>query len=91
MTVSFSIQSARYRYLLLMKEPVQLASAAAYISVANLGEYSTSKAAALALHETLREELKHRYNAPNVRTSIITPTKVSTLLGQALNELDRQW
>jgi len=30
-----------------------------------------SKSAALALHEVLIQELKHRYNAPRVRTSII--------------------
>ncbi|KAM0786882.1 hypothetical protein ACM66B_002307 [Microbotryomycetes sp. NB124-2] len=70
---------------------VLLASAAAYISVANLGEYTISKAGSLALHETLREELKHRYDAPNVRTSIVTPTKVATPLGAALNELDDQF
>ncbi|KAK4052781.1 hypothetical protein OIV83_002068 [Microbotryomycetes sp. JL201] len=70
---------------------ILFASAAAYISVANLGEYTISKAGSLALHETLREELKYRYNAPNVRTSVITPTKVSTPLGAALNELDDQF
>ena len=41
----------------------------------SLGELTVadacSKSAALALHEVLIQELKHRYNAPRVRTSII--------------------
>ncbi|KAK4057449.1 hypothetical protein OIO90_001518 [Microbotryomycetes sp. JL221] len=70
---------------------VLIASCAAYVSVANLGEYSASKSAVLSVHETLREELKYRYNAPGVRTSVVTPTKVATPLGQALNDLDGQF
>ena len=47
------------------------ASSASYMSIAQLSEYACSKSAALALHEVLIQELKHRYNAPRVRTSII--------------------
>lgn len=66
------------------------ASSAAYFSIAQLGEYSCSKAAALALHETLNAELVHRYNAPQVRTSVICPTKVYTSLGDSLSDGDNQ-
>lgn len=66
------------------------ASSAAYFSIAQLGEYSCSKAAALALHETLNAELVHRYNAPKVRTSVICPTKVYTSLGDSLSDGDNQ-
>ncbi|GAA6000250.1 hypothetical protein JCM10207_007924 [Rhodosporidiobolus poonsookiae] len=65
-----------------------MASSAAYCSVAQLADYNCSKAAALSLHETLTEELKWRYNAPLVRTSVICPTKVSTQLGAALEDTD---
>lgn len=70
------------------------------------GEYSCSKAAALALHETLNQELVHRYvpptrgehrtltlssyNANNVRTSVICPTKVSTQMGDSMAETSSQ-
>ena len=60
------------------------ASSASYMSIAQLSECACrdtsgrsdiadacSKSAALALHEVLIQELKHRYNAPRVRTSII--------------------
>ncbi|KAM0788279.1 hypothetical protein ACM66B_001426 [Microbotryomycetes sp. NB124-2] len=67
------------------------ASSASYASIAQLSEYSCSKAAVLALHETLNEELVHRYNAPRVRTSIICPTKVSTQMGDAMKEQDNQF
>ncbi|GAA5891398.1 hypothetical protein JCM6882_004682 [Rhodosporidiobolus microsporus] len=67
------------------------ASSAAYYSLPQLGAYCCSKAAALSLHETLVEELKHRYNAANVRTSVICPTKVGTSLGTALADTKNQF
>lgn len=38
----------------------QTASSASYMAIAQLSEYACSKAAVLALHEVLGEELKHR-------------------------------
>lgn len=58
-----------------------MASSASYMSIPQLSEYACSKAAVLALHEVLRSELVHRYNAPCVRTSVICPTKVATQMG----------
>lgn len=68
-----------------------VASSAAYASLPMLGAYSMSKAAALAFHETLRAELRVVYNAPRVRTSVVTPTKVRTLLGHALKDSDNEF
>ncbi|GAA5928997.1 SDR family oxidoreductase [Sporobolomyces koalae] len=67
------------------------ASSASYAAIPNLSEYSCSKAAVLALHETLNGELRHRYNAPRVRTSVICPTKVSTQMGDAMKDQDNQF
>ncbi|GAA5851472.1 hypothetical protein JCM9279_001079 [Rhodotorula babjevae] len=67
------------------------ASSASYAAIPQLSEYSCSKAAVLALHETLAGELKHRYNAPRVRTSVICPTKVSTQMGDAMKDTDNQF
>ncbi|GAA5889944.1 hypothetical protein JCM16303_004358 [Sporobolomyces ruberrimus] len=67
------------------------ASSASYAAIPNLSEYSCSKAAALALHETLAGELRHRYNAPRVRTSVVCPTKVSTQMGDSMRDQDTQF
>lgn len=68
-----------------------VASSASYFSLPFLGPYSLSKAAALAFHETLRAELRSVYKAPKVRTSVVTPTKVRTLLGYALKDTKNQF
>ncbi|GAA5858576.1 hypothetical protein JCM1840_001266 [Sporobolomyces johnsonii] len=67
------------------------ASSASYAAIPQLSEYACSKAAVLALHETLTGELRHRYNAPRVRTSVICPTKVSTQMGDAMKDTDNQF
>ncbi|BGP30464.1 hypothetical protein JCM10296v2_002219 [Rhodotorula toruloides] len=67
------------------------ASSASYASIPQLSEYACSKAAVLALHEALTGELRYRYNAPKVRTSVICPTKVSTQMGDAMKDTDVQF
>ncbi|WFD39049.1 uncharacterized protein MJAP1_002019 [Malassezia japonica] len=67
---------------------VTVASSASYYTPPMLSSYCMSKAAALAFHEELRTELRVLYKAPRVRTSIVTPTKVRTLLGHALKDTD---
>ncbi|ORY71458.1 putative short-chain dehydrogenase/reductase 2 [Pseudomassariella vexata] len=57
---------------------VTVASMASFVSIANIIDYSCTKAAALAFHEGLAQELRHRYKAMNVRTSIIHPNWVRT-------------
>jgi all-trans-retinol dehydrogenase (NAD+) len=65
---------------------VTMASLASYCALANNADYSASKAAALAFHEGLTTELVTRYNAPKVRTLIITPGFVRTPLIQGLTQ-----
>lgn len=65
---------------------VTVSSAGAYAALPSMSEYATSKAAALAFHECLSIELKTRYNAPRVRTTLVAPTKVRTALGDGMED-----
>ncbi|KAK1676775.1 hypothetical protein BDP55DRAFT_100680 [Colletotrichum godetiae] len=59
---------------------VSVASMASFVTGVNNVDYSCSKIGVLALHEGLAQELRHRYKAPRVRTSIIHPTYIRTAL-----------
>lgn len=59
---------------------VSTASMASFIGVAGLVDYCATKAGVLALHEGLGQELKHRYKAPQIKTSIVHPIYVNTTL-----------
>ncbi|KAF4631387.1 hypothetical protein G7Y89_g6745 [Cudoniella acicularis] len=59
---------------------VTVASIASFVTIAQNVDYSATKAAVVAFHEGLRQELDHRYDAPMVRTSIIHPSWVRTPL-----------
>jgi all-trans-retinol dehydrogenase (NAD+) len=59
---------------------VTIASMASYATVPGLVDYGATKAAVLTLHEGLHAELKHRYDAPEIKTSIVHPTYVRTRL-----------
>ena len=48
---------------------VTLASVASFITLASNVDYSCTKTAALAFHEGLTQELRHRYDAKRVRTT----------------------
>ncbi|KAF5508417.1 Dehydrogenase RED2 [Colletotrichum fructicola] len=61
---------------------VTVASMASFLTLASNVGYSCSKAAALSLHEGLTQELRYRYNARNVCTSIIHPMFTHTPLIQ---------
>lgn len=65
---------------------VTVSSAGAYSTLPSMSEYATSKAAALAFHECLAIEMRTRYNAPRVRTSLVAPTKVRTALGDGMED-----
>ncbi len=65
-----------------------IASLASYTLVANLVDYAASKAAALTFHEGLATELVTRYNAPKVRTLLVTPGPVKTSLLTGWNQPD---
>ncbi|GAK64854.1 short chain dehydrogenase/reductase family protein [Moesziomyces antarcticus] len=65
---------------------VTVSSAGAYATLPSMSEYATSKAAALAFHECLAIEMRTRYNAPRVRTTLVAPTKVRTALGDGMED-----
>lgn len=61
---------------------------AAFMGVAELTDYCATKAGVLALYEGLNQELKYRYDAPEIKTTIIHPTYVKTaLVGPYKNSL----
>lgn len=59
---------------------VSTASLASFVTCAGLVDYAATKAGVLALHEGLHQELKHRFNAPQIKTSIVHPIYVRTPL-----------
>ncbi|KAK5657205.1 hypothetical protein OQA88_3263 [Cercophora sp. LCS_1] len=59
---------------------VTVASIASFVALLNAADYSATKAGALAFHETLAQEIKHVYKAPNVLTTVVHPNFVSTPL-----------
>lgn len=68
---------------------VNMASMASFVTIASNIDYSCTKAGLLAFHEGLTQELKHRYGAPEVRTTVVHPHWVKTpLLGEAAADSD---
>ncbi|KLO80320.1 a retinal short-chain dehydrogenase/reductase [Fusarium fujikuroi] len=63
---------------------VTIASVASFITIASNIDYSCTKAGLVAFHEGLTQDLKHRYNARDVLTSIVFPYWVRTPLIQNL-------
>ena len=59
---------------------ITVASLAGYITPPNLVDFAASKAAAVAFHEGLGAELLTRYNAPKVRTVLVTQGHTDTSL-----------
>ncbi|KAL0932078.1 uncharacterized protein CTRU02_213031 [Colletotrichum truncatum] len=59
---------------------VTVGSMASFVTGVQNVDYASSKIGAIAFHEGLAQELRHRYNAPKVRTSIIYPTYIRTAL-----------
>ncbi|KAI9644554.1 hypothetical protein NHQ30_006575 [Ciborinia camelliae] len=59
---------------------VTIASMASYLVHAANVDYACSKASALAFHEGLASELQFRYNAPNIRTTVVNPSWIRTPL-----------
>ncbi|KAL3466296.1 hypothetical protein BJX64DRAFT_250543 [Aspergillus heterothallicus] len=67
---------------------VTVASQAGYTVTPNMVDYSATKAAAIAFHEGLGAELVTRYNAPRVRTVLITQGFAKTALIDKLTPED---
>jgi short-subunit dehydrogenase len=47
---------------------VTIASMASFVSLCGMADYACSKAAALAFHESLTQEIRHSYGSKRVRT-----------------------
>lgn len=57
---------------------VTMSSVLGVVTCAQASDYCATKAAVLALHESLRYELDSHYNAPLVRTTVLTPGLILT-------------
>lgn len=71
---------------------VTVASAASFVTVAGFVDYCASKAAVMAFHEGLQQELKHRYPeaARGIATTCVHPNYVATpLIDPYANALDK--
>lgn len=62
------------------------ASLAAFVGLAGTVDYSCTKAGLIAFHEGLAQELKHRYNCPEIKTSIVYPNWTRTPLIEAIEQ-----
>ncbi|KAH8891513.1 NAD(P)-binding protein [Thozetella sp. PMI_491] len=61
--------------------------------VGNRGaDYGASKAASLAFHEGLAQELRHQYNARKVRTSVVHPAFVRTpIISKVVKTVEKRY
>lgn len=57
---------------------LSVASMASYVAVAGMVDYCVTKAGVMSFHEGLNQELKHRYNAPFIKTTAVHPYWVAT-------------
>lgn len=64
---------------------VTVASLAAYMTVPDMVDYASSKAAAMSFHEGLTAELTTRFNAPKVRTVMVNQGYTKTPLFKGYN------
>jgi all-trans-retinol dehydrogenase (NAD+) len=61
-------------------------SMAAFLGMASSGDYAATKAGLIAFHETLTQELKHRYKCPQIKTSIVYPIWTRTRLNVSIQK-----
>lgn len=52
---------------------MSVASLASFVALAGAVDYACTKAALLAFHEGLTQEIKHRYKCPEIKTTIVHP------------------
>ncbi|KAB2575682.1 Dehydrogenase RED2 [Lasiodiplodia theobromae] len=71
---------------------VTVASTASFVALPNIADYAATKTGALAFHEGLTQELRHRHGAPNVHTTVVHPSWTSTaLIAHHAKELERHY
>ncbi|KAJ4159979.1 uncharacterized protein LMH87_007914 [Akanthomyces muscarius] len=69
---------------------VTVASMASFVALAKGADYSATKAAALAFHESLNSELRNTYDATGVLTTVVHPNFVATpLVAKFSSELEK--
>jgi len=68
---------------------VTVASFGAYVQAPKMVDYNASKAAAVSFHEGLGMELRVVYKAEKVRTTLVTPSYVKTLLFDGYNNTSK--
>lgn len=59
---------------------VTIASVLGHVGVSRVSDYCASKAAAILLHRSLRQELNTIYNSPTIRTTLVCPGYINTKL-----------
>jgi all-trans-retinol dehydrogenase (NAD+) len=62
------------------------ASMSAWVGFAGAADYAATKAGLTALHEALVQELKHRYECPRIKTTIVYPFWTKTRLTSTLEK-----
>lgn len=62
------------------------ASMASFLGIAGMVDYCSTKVGALAFHEGLAQEIKYRYNCPEIKTTIIHPGWTRTRLVKPLEK-----
>ncbi|KAG6336597.1 hypothetical protein ID866_2506 [Astraeus odoratus] len=67
---------------------VTLASVMGLVGSAQMTDYSASKAAVINMHESLRYELDSRYDAPQIRTTVLCPGHILTPLFSTISVPD---
>ncbi|TQV91258.1 dehydrogenase/reductase SDR family member 8 [Cordyceps javanica] len=69
---------------------VTVASMASFVALAKGADYSATKAAALAFHESLNSELRNTHGATGVLTTVVHPNFVATpLVAKFSHELEK--
>ncbi|KAG8955569.1 hypothetical protein FRC04_007560 [Tulasnella sp. 424] len=59
---------------------ISMSSIMGLVGAAQVADYSASKAAVVTLHESLRYELDHKHNTPNIRTTLVLPGYTNTAM-----------
>ncbi|KKK12820.1 hypothetical protein ARAM_001172 [Aspergillus rambellii] len=70
---------------------VTIASMASFVALGEMVDYCCTKASALAFHEGLRQELRHFYKAPKIKTTVVHPLWVRTPMIQQLTDAGSQF
>ena len=65
-------------------------SMSAWVGFAGAADYAATKTGLTALHESLAQELKHRYKCPHIKTSIVYPIWTKTRMTASIEKGIRQ-